>query len=171
MSGLNKWFCDSFLPSIFERCEPGKAKWLSQKQTMVCTQHMVRQPVRYDSDGYGTMHTHDNYVCEWAGRSVHLSYSKKNGCGCIEFGFNAEEIASMHAERDAERERIKLERIERAKKDPLRLAKRIAKISKQIQGWQEEYLLDVEYGDVDDAQAALKEIAKLEAELALYAKA
>ena len=166
---MNRWFCCVFLPSIFERCEPGKGKWLSQKQTLICTENMVRKQVRYDADGYGTMHTHDNYVCEWEGRSVFLSYSKKNGCGRIEFGFNAEEIASMNAEREAEQKRIKAERVERTKRNPERLARKIADIRKKIQGWIEEYELDLADGDEEAAQFDLEAIAELEMELALYA--
>ena len=166
---MSKWFYSIFLPSVFERCEPGKGKWLSQKQTMICTENMVRKQVRYDSDGYGTMQTHDNYVCEWEGRSVFLSYSKKNGCGCIEFGFNAKEIASMNAEREAEQKRIKAERVERTKRDPERLTKKIADIRKKIQGWVEEYELDLADGDEEAAKFDLEAIAELETELALYA--
>jgi hypothetical protein len=165
---MSKWFYGIFLPSIFERCEPGKGKWLSQKQTRICTENMVRTQVRYDSDGYGTMHTHDNYTCEWEGRTVHLSYSKKNGCGCIEFGFNAEEIAAMSAEREAEQKRIKAERIERIKRNPERLAKKLADLDKKIQGWKEEYELDLADGDEDAVKYDLEAIAELEAELALY---
>jgi hypothetical protein len=129
---------------------------------------MVRKQVRYDADGYGTMHTHDNYICEWEGRSVHLSYSKKNGCGCIEFGFNAEEVASMNAEHEAEQKRIKAERIERTKRSPERLEKKIEDLTKKIQGWTEEYELDLADGDEDAVKFDLEAIAELEAELALY---
>ena len=165
---MGSWFYSVFLPSIFERCEPGKGKWLSQKQTNVCTENMVRHQVRYDADGYGTMHTHDNYVCEWEGRVVHLSYSKKNGCGCIEFGFNAEEIAAMNAEREAEQKRIKEERIDRIKRNPERLSKKIEDLNKKIQGWVEEYELDLADGDAVAVKFDLEAIAELKAELALY---
>ena len=39
----------------------------------------------------GDMYTHNNYVCTWNNRRVTLSYSKKNGCGSITFGFTPEE--------------------------------------------------------------------------------
>lgn len=165
---MNKWFYNIFLPGIFERCEPGKGKWLSQKQTMICTENMVLKQVRYDADGYGTMHTHDNYTCEWEGRNVHLSYSKKNGCGCIEFGFDSKEIAAMNADREAEQMRIKAERIERIKRNPERLEKKIADLNKKIQGWKQEYELDIADADEDAVKFDLEAIAELEAELALY---
>lgn len=165
---MSKWFYNAFLPSIFERCKPGKGKWLSQKQTAICIDNMERSTVRFDSDGYGTMWTHDNYTCVWNGRIVHLSYSKKNGCGCIEFGFNDEEIASMKVEHEAEQKRIKAERIERIKSSPERLAKKIADITKKIQGWEEEYHLDLAEGEEDLAKQDLEMIAELKAELALY---
>lgn len=135
---------------------------------MVCTENMVRHQVRYDADGYGTMHTHDNYTCEWEGRTVNLSYSKKNGCGCIEFGFNATELASMKAECEAEKQRIKAERIERTKRNPDRLAKKIENITKKIQGWIAEYELDLEDGDEAAVRFDLEAIEELKAELALY---
>ena len=165
---MSEWFDSVFLPSIFERCEPGKGKWLSQKQTLICTENMVRKQVRYDADGYGTMHTHDNYTCEWEGRVVHLSYSKKNGCGCIEFGFNAEEIASMNAEHEAEQKLIQAERVERIKRRPDRLAKKIEVLTKKIQGWMEEYELDLADGDEVAVKFDLEAIAELKEELALY---
>lgn len=97
----SKWFIEVFLPSVFERCEVGKGKWLSQKQTAVCTQNMIPSSVRYDADGYGTMCEHLNYNCEWCGRNVVLSYSKKNGCGCITFSCTEEEIETLRAENEA----------------------------------------------------------------------
>lgn len=167
---MTRWFAEVFLPSIFERCEPGKGKWLSQKQTAICIDNMHRSTVRFDSDGYGTMWNHDNYTCEWNGRNVHLSYSKKNGCGCIDFGFNSEEIATINAEHEAERHRIKAERIERIKRNPERLTKRIDSIERKISALQKEWEAEKEEPDFDetDAEYYTKEIAKLEAELALY---
>lgn len=166
---MNKWFYNTFLPSIFERCEPGMGKWLSQKQTAVCAAHMEMHQVRYDADGYGTMCNRIFYTCEWNGRSVHLSYSKKNGCGCIEFGFNAEEIATMNAEHEAEKKRIKAESVERTKRKPERLARKIADLTRKIQGWMEEYELDIADGEDELAKQDLAMIAELKAELALYA--
>lgn len=165
---MNQWFYNTFLPSIFERCEAGKGRWLSGKQTAICIGNMERSTVRFDSDGYGTMWNHDNYTCEWNGRSVHLSYSKKNGCGCIEFGFNSEEIASMKAEHEREQQRLKAERIIRIKNSPERLAKKIAALTKNIHVWEEEYCLDLAEGDEEQARQDLQMIQELKEELKLY---
>ena len=164
----SKWFNETFLPSIFEKVGAGKQKWLTARQTMICTDNMQKSTVRYDADGYGTMHNHDNYSCKWNGRDVHLSYSKKNGCGCIEFGYNAEEIEAMRIANDAEKARVKADRIERTKKNPERLAKKIEDLKRKIKGWMEEYELDIADGDEEQAKYDLQAIEELKAELALY---
>ena len=129
----SKWFDSVFLPSLFERAGTGKSMWLSQKQTAICTDNMKRETVRYDADGYGTMCNHDNYSCEWNGRKVNLSYSKKNGCGNIEFSMTAEEAEAsrnaFHAERDAERIRVR-ENVKANK--PERVAMHIEKATAKV---------------------------------------
>ncbi len=164
----SKWFNETFLPSIFEKVCAGKQKWLTARQTMICTENMQKSTVRYDSDGYGTMHNHDNYSCKWNGRDVHLFYSKKNGCGCIEFGYNDEEIEAMRIADDAEKARVKTDRIERTKKNPERLAKKIETLNRKIKGWMEEYEFDIANGDEEQAKYDLQAIEELNAELALY---
>ena len=166
----SKWFNEIFLPSIFEKVGAGKQKWLTARQTMICTDNMQKTTVRYDSDGYGTMCNHDNYSCKWNGRDVHLSYSKKNGCGCIEFGYNAEEIEAMRIANDAEKEKEKVHRIERIKANPERLAKRISTIKTKIEILKGNWQADKEEDDCDAEDAAwyASEIEKLENELALY---
>ena len=165
-----KWFNETFLPSIFERVGAGKQKWLTARQTMVCTDNMQKSTVRYDADGYGTMRNHDNYSCKWNGRDVRLYYSKQNGRGCIEFGYNAEEVEAMRIANDAERARIKADRIERTKKKPERLAKRISALETQIEilkdNWQA--AKDDDDCDADDDAWYASEIEKLENELSLY---
>lgn len=78
-----KWFEDTFLKSIFEKQREGVGRWLSAKQTAICTQYMERQTVSY-SDGFDTF-THSNYNNSWNGYQVTLFYSKKNSCGKITF--------------------------------------------------------------------------------------
>jgi len=166
---MNKWFSSVFLPSIFGRCGADKGMWLSQKQTAICVDNMERRTVRYDSDGYGTMHSHDNYFTEWEGRNVSLSYSKKNGCGYISFGMNAEETEAHKLKVEEERERIKAERIERVKRNPERLAKRLANLMKKLENAQKEYQLDLEEGEETYIEYDLEEIASIKAEIELYA--
>jgi hypothetical protein len=165
---MNKWFGGVFLPSIFESVGAGKQKWLSAKQTAICVDNMAVSTVRYDADGYGTMRNHDNYSCEWNGRKVFLWYSKRNGCGCIEFGYNAEEQAALREEADKDRERIKRERIERIKRNPERLTAKIFEIKKKIERAELEYQMDVEDGDEDSAKEDLAYIEELKAELREY---
>ena len=166
----NKWFNETFLLSIFEKVGAGNQKWLTARQTMICTDYMQKTTVRYDSDGYGTMHSHDDYVYKWNGRDVRLYYSKKNGCGCIEFSYNAEEIEAMRIANDAEKEREKAHRIERIKSNPERLAKRISTLKTKIDvlkdNWQA--AKDEDDCDAEDDAWYESEIEKLENELALY---
>jgi hypothetical protein len=131
---------------------------------------MELHQMRYDPDGYGVRYTHNQYRCNWNGRYVTLSYSKKNGCGCISFGMSKAEEEAHLAEIEAERQRIESEKIERIKKNPERLARRIAfhtmKINALRDQWEEEKE-DPGY-DETDAEWYAEEIAKHEAKLALY---
>ena len=165
---MNGWFYGTFLPSIFERCEVGKERWLSKKQTAICVQNMERRQVRFDSDGYGTMWTHDNYTCQWNGRSVFLSYSKKNGCGSITFGLSAEEQAKINAENELERKRIMEDRVARIKRNPERLAKKIEILMKKLENAKADYQDDIAEKLDEYIEGDLEYIAEIEAELALY---
>lgn len=91
------WFDDVFLTSLFEKAEPLKPFWLTQKQTSVCIRNMEYHCTK-DCNG-----SHEWYTWTWAGRTIELSYSKKNQCGSIVFGRNAEEQAE--ADKQAEEER------------------------------------------------------------------
>lgn len=171
---MNKWFYNTFLPSIFDRCkDQGKEMWLSQKQTAVCIQHMELHQVRYDtaeSFYNGVRYTHNNYKCEWNGRKVHLSYSKKNGCGYISFGMNETEEAAHRAEIEAEKQKAEAERIARVKSNPERLEKQIAFCTHKINTLREQWEAEKEEPGYDesDAEWYAEEIAKYEAKLAQY---
>lgn len=167
---MDKWFSDIFLKSIFDQCGgPCRGKWLSQKQTAVCVSNMEQKTMRFDADGYGTMCTHLYYTCKWEGRNVTLQYSKKNSCGRIEFGPNAAEAAEAEQARNLERARLKTESAERAKRNPERLALRIADTNKRLKIWAETYEMDLEDGEMELVKHDLAMIAELQAELALYA--
>lgn len=166
---MDKWFSDIFLKSIFDQCGgPCRGKWLSQKQTAVCVSNMEQKTMRFDADGYGSMCTHLYYTCKWEGRNVTLQYSKKNSCGQIEFGPNAAEAAEAEQARSLERARIEAERVERLKRNPERLALKIADINQRIKSWSEDYEMDLEDGETELAKQDLAVIAELQAELALY---
>lgn len=156
---MNQWF-SGFLGSIFDRCGADHGVWLSQKQTAVCVKYMNRSTVRFDADGYGTMCSHDNYTIDWNGRNVFLSYSKKNGCGNISFGMNAEEKAAHKRESEMERARIKAERIERTKRNPERLEKRLAGLRVRLENAEKTYQADLIDGDTEYLELDLEEIEK-----------
>lgn len=164
----NNWFNEVFMPSIFERAGAGNKKWLTVKQTAICTEYMERKSVTYDSDGYGTMYTHYNYVCTWDGRNVALWYSKKNKCGCIEFGYNEEELAVLKEKAEEERKRIKAEKVARIKSKPERLARKISKLTEEIKRWEEQYKWDVKDNEKEYIEYDLLKIKELKEELALY---
>ena len=169
---MSKWFYDTFLPSIFDRCKDrGNEMWLSQKQTQICTQNMEIKQVLFDLDGYGTKGVHNNYVCDWNGRRVVLSYSKKSGCGYISFGMNKAEQEAHRAEIEAERQRAEAERIEWIKRDPERLAKRISSYTTKIENLkaQRECEKEEPWYDESDAEWYAEEIEKYEAKIAMLA--
>lgn len=161
---MNKWFNDVFLPSIFERCGACKSLWLSQKQTAVCVDNMQKR-VCTESDGVYT-YRHYNFVCEWRGRSVVLSYSKKNGCGSISFGMSEEERKQAEKEREEEKKQLELKTIERAKKRPERLKKIIESLQKK----QDDLLFELSFDDNtnDDIEFFTKELNECRRLLALY---
>ena len=162
------WFYETFLPSLFERAGAEKGMWLSQKQTTVCTQYMEKHSVRTD-DFFGDRNTHLYYTAKWGERDVQLSYSKLNGCGMITFSFdNAEREEATKAAQE-ERERIERERIERVKRNPERLAKVVADLTKMLEGAIADYEDDTADGLEDRLQFDLERIASFRAELAKYA--
>lgn len=135
------WFNEVFLPSLFERAGTGKPLWLSRKQTTVCTDHMEKKTVSF-SDGFGT-YRHDNYFYSWNGRQVILSYSKLNGCGQISFGMNKEEQEKASKDREEERRKLEIDSVNRLKRHPERLEKRIKSLKEQ----EESFLFDLSFDD------------------------
>ena len=93
------WFYSTFLPSLFDRAGVNAPMWLSRKQTDVCTRYMAKEAcVVRDCTG-DAAGTHLSYTTTWAGRSVRLEYSKRNGCGAIVFSATAteQELAATRA--------------------------------------------------------------------------
>lgn len=163
---MNKWFSE-FLESLFQRAGTDRAMWLTAKQTAVCVERMDCKTVRYDARGYGTMYNHDNYYCKWDGRDVLLSYSKKNGCGRIEFGMNESEAEESKARYEEERRQEEIERIERIKNNPERLKRRIERITEKINRLREAWEDDKTYSDYseDDEKYYSETMREYEAEL------
>ena len=133
-----KWFEDTFLKSIFEKQGENVGRWLSAKQTAICTQYMERQTIAY-SDGFGTF-THNNYYYSWNGYNVTLFYSKKNSCGKITFTATGR------------------------KTRPARLAQKIADAERRLSAWEEDYSWAIEDGE--ETSSIEKHIAETKAELA-----
>lgn len=161
---MNKWFNEIFMPSIFQRAGVGKSMWLSQKQTAICTENMKKETAVF-SDGIYT-YKHLNYSCVWNGRKVNLSYSKKNGCGSIIFGLNDEEQKRQEDERKEEKKRLELDSIERAKRHPERLEKRIATLRAQEKIFLEE--LSDDENDAKDIEFFTEKLNECRRLLALY---
>ena len=171
---MNRWFSETFLPSIFARCESkGYEMWLSQKQTQICIDNMELHQVSFQTaEAFynGVRYTHNNYSCEWNGRKVHLSYSKKNGCGYISFGMNKAEEEAHKAKIEEERQKAEAEQIERRKRDPEKRAKAIEFYRHKIEILQQQWEGEKEDSDYDesDAEWYAGEIAKFESILAAY---
>lgn len=158
------WFNDVFLQSLFERAGAGKSLWLSRKQTAVCINHMEKKTVSF-SDGFGT-YRHDNYFYSWKGRQVILSYSKMNGCGSISFGMNKEEQENAAQERELERRQLELDSVERLKRHPERLEKRVKALKEQ----EESFLFDLSFEDntQEDIKFYTKKLNEVRRLLNLY---
>jgi DNA repair exonuclease SbcCD ATPase subunit len=116
------------------------------------------------------MCSHDNYSCFWNGRKVFLSYSKKNGCGWIEFSMNVAEITEHRAKCEAEKALLKAQRVEQIKANPERLSKKIEKLNRKIESLKANWQADIDHNDCDaeDTEYYVSTIAECEAELALY---
>ena len=162
----NKWFSSIFLPSVFRSCGTGRSRWLTRRQTAVCTDNMERQAVRVDLDHIGDRHgMHLSYFCEWEGRRVSLSYSKKNGCGYITFGASPEELEEAEKRRQQERARIEAERLARIKRNPERLAWYAARLKRELDSACVGYEFAQEDGDQNSAEHWARCIVEIKAQM------
>ncbi len=165
---MAKWFEDQFLPSIFQRAGVNNHIWLSAKQTAVCVRHMEEHTMRYEVDKYGTTYKSKYYTYIWGQRKVNLQYSKKNGCGTIEFGPSAAEQGEIERQAQAEREHIKAERIRLRKKNPERLAKEISRLESELETaifFRD--CLDGEESSQDEIDFWSNKVSEIKAEIAL----
>lgn len=165
----NKWFDDTFLPSVFKWVGVGKDKYLTAKQTQVCIKNMNDIVFSYSPNGIDK-YMAVRYEYEWRGRTVHLRYSKLNGCGTIYFTATAEEAAENHKkylENKAARERDFL------LKAPDALRKRIDKLETKLQKEKEELgklrdLDEPDEFDLEDITFCTEEIHELEKKMNFY---
>lgn len=97
---MNKWFDETFLPSIFSYAGVGTV-WISRKQVDVCKNYM-RQVPHSSINGYGDVSVGCSWEYEWNSREIVLLI-ERNGAGRISFGANDEEKKSM-AEREEQKQ-------------------------------------------------------------------
>lgn len=169
---MSKWFVETFLPSLFARCGAEKNLWLSVKQTNICLDNMDRHTSSYQGDQIGTQYHHNWYSCMWDGRKVTLDYSKLNGCGCIKFGFNAEEMEENRIRAEAERASQAAAHIAFIKRKPERLERKLRNIDNAIAQHQKALNDELENPDEDSEDYITyyrEQIEKLTAERVLYA--
>jgi len=162
----NKWFENVFLQSLYNITRHSE-KWLTAKQTAICTQYMERRTARIDTaTGY---HNHDNYTYTWNGREVVLSYSKKNGCGTIWFGYNAEEQEQARIANKANRlKQITESARRRLKLHPDKYAERVEKLKIEIARCQDEIDESVAEGDLDGIESINSHIYELQEKLTIW---
>ena len=156
------WFLKTFLPSIEKRMDNPKypnQTIITRNQFEVCAKyfHSVQCHGDYGWFTVWEFRTEEaHYQITFRGKYIFLTKTP------------SKEDEVNKSRREAEQQRIKAERIERTKSNPDRLAKKIADLNRKIQGWKEEYALDIADGDEKQASQDLQAIAELEAELSLY---
>lgn len=110
---MNKWFDETFLPSIFSYTGVGTV-WISRKQVDVCKNYM-RQVPHSSINGYGDVSVGCSWEYEWNSREIVL-FIERNGAGRISFGLNDEEKRNR-AEREKQKQwNFFVEHVQRMKK-------------------------------------------------------
>lgn len=149
---MNRWFEETFFPSLFQRTGACKSLWLTRRQTQVCVDNMERHTSRFTDRYTGEAGTHISYECDWQGRHVTLEYSKLNGCGAISFGLTAEEAAEAETAHRAERKHRDRERWRRmAAQRPDRFRKYLQEAEEEVRRLEED--LDDDRLDLEEAEA------------------
>lgn len=165
----NKWFENVFLQSIFDKTGSNCDKWLTAKQTDVCTRYMDKHTCKVEAYSALDYYVHDNYTYTWGEREVVLSYSKKNGCGLIRFGMDKTEIEISNAEHEKEKDRIEYDRAMRSyTHHPDRYARHISELKNKISYWQEDMQECIQENDLDGVDNVVKEIDKLNKLLSIW---
>lgn len=159
-----EWFLGTLLPSLEKRMNnpkyPNQAI-ITRNQFDVCCKYF--HPVQCHGD-YGRF-----TIWEFATADAHYQITFRGKYIFLTKTPNEEDPVHK-ARREAERYRIKIERIERTKRNPERLSQKIdsiqQKIAKLILSWEADKS-EPDY-DESDAEYYAEEIAKLKADLALY---
>lgn len=166
----NKWFDDTFLPSIFQWVGVEKDKHLTQKQTQICIEKMNAITFSYSPNGIDK-YMAVRYEYEWKGRMVHLRYSKLNGCGMIYFTTTRDEAAENHRryiEEKAAREKEYLLTCQ-----PEHLSKRMKKVEAKLSRTKKELdelksLAQPDEFDLEDIAFCIEKIHELEQKFDFY---
>ena len=163
----SNWFDTVFLKSIFDCTGINAEKWLTAKQTAICTQYMERKSARIEA-AYGYQN-HENYVYNWNGREVWLSYSKKNGCSTIHFGYTTEEQAKAADDYETEKKKQIKERAERKLRlHPEKYAAHIEKLKSKIADYQAEINESIEENDTDGLDNLVAYVNAMKEELEIW---
>lgn len=164
----NKWFDNVFLKSLFECIGTNNVRWLTAKQTAVCIQYMECKTVRI-KNAYDEYYVHDNYMYVWDGRSVSLSYSKKNGCGTIQFGLNAEEKAQVvQANSIKKKDKIREKAQRKFELHPEQYVERIKKMKLKIVDYQNEIDECIKENDTDGLENLIEFVDEMKEELRIW---
>ena len=131
------WFDDTFLPSLFERFGR-ETRWLTRKQTAICTQNMEQHTVMV-GQFQGDRARHHYYTKEWRGRTVTLNYSKLNGCGTISFGSTEQERIELAARQEVEKKERELKSLKRLRERRFDVfLKRLEQARDSVKYWEDE---------------------------------
>lgn len=129
------WFDDTFLPSLFERFGR-ETRWLTRKQTAICTRYMEQHTVMVGQ--LGDRMRHHYYTREWRGRTVTLNYSKLNGCGTISFGSTEQERIELAERQEVEKRERELRSLRRLRDKYMdRFLKQLETARNTVQYWED----------------------------------
>lgn len=163
----NKWFDNTFLPSLFNRYGANNPHWITAKQTQVCTDNMQVNTC-IENDGFTTMR-HKYFTYEWNGRKVTLQYSSKNGCGTIVFSSTITEATEASKQNAIAKQSAEVERLRKQKANhPDHFSKRIAEVEARVNNLKDMIAMDEADGlkvdplDIETLKKAEKELAFLQ---------
>ena len=149
----NKWFNEVFLKSLFDRWQnTKKGFWMSQKQTAICVDNMEVTTVLIPCDAVSN-YKHNNYTCIFKNDektyNCIVSYSKKNGCGYIDFFYQMTEEEKAQYKLEKELEHYKLKITRRGCFDSEKYNKYMAELKQTLADCEEDLQEDIEEGWTD----------------------
>lgn len=170
---MNKWFAETFIPSLFEKAGGRREIWLTAKQTQICRNNM-EEHVGKRENPFGGFSAHCFYKATVGGREITVS-TYKNGCGFMSFRYTPEEALELKAKHDAEKEQIYWESVSRIRKNPERYEKHLISLHEKLNSLKEdlEWYKDDPDGeeDVEYYTEKIREIEKKINDLVNYTEA